>query len=98
MLVCLANTLYDADSDFANCREQYHACQSQPPPTTTPPLRYIYLTTGHDGTVPAQLELLPRPYRAAWVTCSYVAHRPCCIAQRARFVARTNALSPVGAD
>lgn len=37
VLVCLANTLYDADSDFAHCREQYQACQSQPPPTTTPP-------------------------------------------------------------
>jgi hypothetical protein len=35
VLVCLANTLYDADSDFAHCREQYHACQSQPPPPPT---------------------------------------------------------------
>ena len=41
---------------------------------------------------------IARRYRAAWLTCSYVAHRPCCIAQRARFVARTNAPTPVGAD
>ena len=41
---------------------------------------------------------IARHYQDACLTCSYVAHLPCCTAQRVRFVARTNAPSPVGAD